>query len=127
MDILTLIGVLMGFGLLGFSIATGNGGMALFIDLPSMMIVFGGTIAVFLMNFTIPDLKALVPVFMRTLMFQLSTPAEEIQRVVSYATLARWISSAGVESWNISVRMKTGTRAFKSGIVKFIRNTAIVP
>lgn len=98
MDILTLIGVLMGFGLLGFSIATGNGGMALFIDLPSMMIVFGGTIAVFLMNFTIPDLKALVPVFMRTLMFQLSTPAEEIQRVVSYATLARKEGLLALES-----------------------------
>ena len=98
MDILTLIGVLMGFGLLGFSIATGNGGMALFIDLPSMMIVFGGTIAVFLMNFTIPDLKALVPVFMRTLMFQLATPPEEIQRVVSYATLARKEGLLALES-----------------------------
>lgn len=98
MDILTLVGILMGFGLLGFSIATGNGGMALFIDFPSMMIVFGGTTAVFLMNFTIPDLKALVPVFMRTLMFRISTPTEEIDRVVSYATLARKEGLLALES-----------------------------
>ena len=89
MDILTVIGICMGFGLLGFSIATGNGGIALFIDPPSMMIVFGGTTAVFLMNFTIPDCKNLVPVFMRTFFFKLGSPAEEINRIVEFASLAR--------------------------------------
>jgi chemotaxis protein MotA len=89
MDILTVGGILLCFGILGYAISLGEGGISLFIDMPSVYLVFGGTIGVFLMNFTLPDLKALVPVFLRTLMFRLSTPAEEIQRVVSYATLAR--------------------------------------
>ena len=89
MDILTVIGICLGFGLLGFSIATGNGGLPLFIDVPSMTIVFGGTTAVFLMNFTIPDVKQLIPVFMRTFLFKLNTPADEIERIVDYAGVAR--------------------------------------
>ena len=89
MDILTVIGICLGFGLLGFSIATGNGGLPLFIDVPSMTIVFGGTTAVFLMNFTIPDVKQLVPVFLRTFLFKLNTPADEIDRIVDYAGVAR--------------------------------------
>ncbi|QDU70032.1 motility protein A [Engelhardtia mirabilis] len=97
MDFLTIIGIVMGFGLLGASIA-GGGGFGLFIDVPSMMIVGGGTIAVFLMNFTIPDLKALMPVFLRTFMFKLATPAEEITRVVEYATLARKEGLLALES-----------------------------
>ncbi len=89
MDILTVFGVLMGFGLLGYSIATGNGGLMLFVDFPSMMIVFGGTTAVFLMNFTIPDVKQLVPVFLRGFFFSLGTPAATIDRIIEYAGLAR--------------------------------------
>jgi len=89
MDILTIAGTLLVCGLLGFSIATGNGGIALFIDVPSMMIVFGGTTGVFMMNFTGPDCKALISVFMRTLMFKLNSTTEEIGRIVDYATLAR--------------------------------------
>ncbi len=89
MDILTVIGIVMGFGLLGFSIATGNGGIPLFIDVPSIMMVFGGTAAVFLMNFTVSDLKQLLPVFMRGFFFKLNSPADEIERIVTYAGVAR--------------------------------------
>jgi chemotaxis protein MotA len=89
MDIMTLVGTLIAVGLLTYSCATGPGGLALFIDIPSVMIVFGGTLGVFLMNFTIPDVKALVSVFLRTYLFKLNSPTEEIGRIVQYATLAR--------------------------------------
>ncbi len=89
MDITTVLGLLIGFGLVGFAIATGPGGVAIFLHGPSMMIVFGGTIAVTLINFPMADLKGLVKVILRTLLFKIPSPSEEIERVVEYANLAR--------------------------------------
>jgi chemotaxis protein MotA len=98
MDIMTLVGTLIACGLLGYSMAIGPGGLALFIDIPSVLIVFGGTLGVFLMNFTIPDAKAIVSVFLRTVLFKLPSPTEEITRVVQYATLARKEGLLALES-----------------------------
>jgi chemotaxis protein MotA len=89
MDFTTLLGLILGFGLVGFSMATGPGGLLIFIDVPSVMIVGGGTIAVTLINFPIGELKGLVKVMLRSLFFKIPSPAEEIERVVEYANLAR--------------------------------------
>ena len=42
MDITTVLGLILGFGLVLFSMATGPGGLIIFVDVPSMMIVGGG-------------------------------------------------------------------------------------
>lgn len=89
MDITTCIGLFLGFGLVGFSMASGPGGLVIFIHVSSMMIVFGGTISVTLINFPIGELKSLVKVAMTTLFFKVPSPTEEIERVVEYANLAR--------------------------------------
>lgn len=89
MDPLTLIGILSGFGLLLYSMMLGKGGVMLFVDIPSCIMVFGGTTAVFLMNFTVQDVKALMPVFIRSFLDKLPKPAEQIDRIVSLASLAR--------------------------------------
>ena len=46
--------------------ATGEGGIVIFLHVPSMLIVFGGTIAVTLMNFPLENIKELVKVTLRT-------------------------------------------------------------
>ena len=89
MDITTVLGLVLGFGLVGFSIATGPGGIAVFIHTGSIMIVFGGTIAVTLINFPMSELKGLISVMLRTLLFKIPSPSQEIERVVEYANLAR--------------------------------------
>ncbi len=89
MDITTLLGLILGFTLVGFAMATGPGGLVIFLHGPSMMIVFGGTIAVTLINFPMGELKGLVKVMMRSLFFKIPSPGEEISRVVEYANLAR--------------------------------------
>ena len=89
MDLSTLIGTLLAFGLVLVSMAGGSGGIASFIHAGSIMIVFGGTIGVIMMNFTLADVKGMVKVIMRTYLFKLNTPAEEIERVIEYANLAR--------------------------------------
>ena len=89
MDITTLLGTVLGFGLVGFAMATGEGGLPIFIHGPSMMIVGGGTIAVTLINFPLSEVKQLIKVSLRTLLFKQTAPADEIDRVVQYANLAR--------------------------------------
>jgi chemotaxis protein MotA len=89
MDIATVIGTLLAFGLVLSSMASGPGGLAIFVHVPSLMIVCGGTVAVIMMNFPMAGMRGLVKVIMRTYLFRLATPAQEIERVIEYANLAR--------------------------------------
>ena len=50
-DTLTLIGLLGGIVLLGFSMATGDGGLAIFWDFASVLITVGGSFAAVCMTF----------------------------------------------------------------------------
>lgn len=89
MDLATIIGTLLGFGLVIFSMATGPGGIAIFVHIPSMIIVFGGTVAVTMMCFQMVEIKSIVKVMLVTAIRKPMTPAEEIERIVEYANLAR--------------------------------------
>jgi len=89
MDLSTLIGTILGFVLVIGAMATGEGGLASFVNGPSLAIVFGGTIAVMMMNFPMGDVRGFVKVMLQTLFFRLSTPAQEIERIIEYANLAR--------------------------------------
>jgi chemotaxis protein MotA len=98
MDITTVIGTILGFSLVLFAMATGEGGLGAFLHGPSMMIVFGGTTAVVLMNFPLATVKGIVKVILRTLLFKLSAPSEEIDRIIEYANLARKEGLLALES-----------------------------
>lgn len=98
MDITTVVGLLLGVLLLGYSMAMGAGGIMLFVDVPSILIVGGGTAAVMLINYPSGDIKLLVAVSMRTLFFKLGNATDEIQRVIEYATLARKEGLLALES-----------------------------
>ena len=89
MDITTVVGMVMAIALLLWSLTAGAGGIGLFIDVPSMVMVGGGTIAVTLVSFRAGDLKGLVKVMFRTVLFKLPAPPDEIERIISYANLAR--------------------------------------
>lgn len=89
MDLTTVVGTVLAFGLILFAIASGQGGMTIFVDVPSVMIVGGGTLAVTLMSFPGHHLRSLVKVLLRSYLARLSSPAEEIERIVGFATLAR--------------------------------------
>ncbi|MAE28309.1 MAG: motility protein A [Planctomycetota bacterium] len=90
MDFTTIIGTLVAFGAVLTAMMMGEGGgLGTFLDVPSLALVFGGTIAVTLMNFPIGEIKQIVKVMMVTAMHKSTTPSEEIARIVSYANLAR--------------------------------------
>ncbi|MEW6073124.1 MAG: MotA/TolQ/ExbB proton channel family protein [Planctomycetota bacterium] len=89
MDITTIIGTLLGFGLVVIAMGMGGTELSIFLDIPSVVLVFGGTFAVILINFPLPVVKGLVKVILRTLLFKLTSPAQEIERIIEYANLAR--------------------------------------
>ncbi|MFC7786971.1 MULTISPECIES: flagellar motor protein MotP [unclassified Rossellomorea] len=59
LDVLTPIGVVVGFLFVAFAIITNAGitGFSSFIDLPSMFVVIGGLVAAMLVSFSIKELK----------------------------------------------------------------------
>ena len=98
MDITTVVGTILGFGLVLFAMSGGEGGLTIFINVPSLMIVGGGTVAVTLMNFPLDVIRGIIKVILRTFLFKLNTPSGEIDRIVSYANLARKEGLLALES-----------------------------
>lgn len=89
MDITTVIGMALAWVLLLWSLTAGGTPIGLFVDVPSLVMVAGGTVAVTLVNFRLDDVKGIVKVMMRAVLFRLPSPGQEIERIISYANLAR--------------------------------------
>lgn len=98
MDITTVLGLLLAFGVVGWSMGSGEGGLALFYNLPSILIVVGGSLGVTIANFTLEDLKGVMKVFLKSVLYKSSTPQREIDRIVEYANLARKDGLLALES-----------------------------
>lgn len=81
MDIASLIGVLLGWVLVIVAIIMG-GPLGIFVDVPSIMIVFGGTIAASLMCFKLQSVLGVIGICKKVLLYPLPTPTEEIERIV---------------------------------------------
>ncbi|RME81769.1 MAG: motility protein A, partial [Zetaproteobacteria bacterium] len=86
MDIATLIGIVAAFGLVLFAIGSG---ISSFIDPPSLMIVVGGTVGVFLVGYPLPKALGLVQVIIKTFLYKVDDPAEVIQKLVELAQVVR--------------------------------------
>jgi chemotaxis protein MotA len=98
MDLNTIIGAGLAFILIIVAMAVGPGGVMIFVHIPSMVIVLGGTIAVTMLAFPISDLKPIIKVMLIAAMRKQSTPTEEIDRIVNYANLARKEGLLALES-----------------------------
>lgn len=88
MDIGSLIGVLLGWVLVLSAIIMG-GPLGIFIDVPSIMIVFGGTIASTLVCFKLKSAMGLMGICKKVMLYPLPSPTEEIERIVGFSNLAR--------------------------------------
>lgn len=88
MDIATLVGIVLGCGLILFAMASGAG-IAAFIDIPSMAIVIGGTLAATLISFPLGKVIGVAKVLKKTFMYPLPSAQEEIERMADFAYVAR--------------------------------------
>ncbi|NOR65444.1 MAG: motility protein A [Candidatus Scalindua sp.] len=91
MDIATPAGLLIGFVLLIISVIMGGGvsGIAAFINIPSMMIVIGGTICATLVRYPLQRVTGVISLIMKTIFVKLSSPQVEMQNLIEYAKIAR--------------------------------------
>jgi chemotaxis protein MotA len=88
MDIATVIGLILGGGLVAW-IIVGGGNLALFLDAPSLAIVVGGTIATTLISFPMKQVLNVMKVVRHAFFSKPADPRALIKDLVRYAEVAR--------------------------------------
>lgn len=88
MDLATLIGMVGAIGFIVMAMILG-GELGMFVDVPSILIVFGGSTFVVLSNFTMGQFFGIGKVMGKAFMFKIETPDELIDKIVEMADAAR--------------------------------------
>jgi len=88
LDIATLIGIIVSFGLVIISILMGGEG-AWFINAPSLMIVFGGTMGATLLAYPLSDVLSVFKVARNVFMHKSQSVSELIPLITGFAKKAR--------------------------------------
>ncbi|MEF2144101.1 MAG: MotA/TolQ/ExbB proton channel family protein [Desulfovibrionaceae bacterium] len=96
MDIATLIGLVGALGLIVATIVLG-GNVGGFLDVPSMVVVIGGTFAVAFVMFPLGVVISTAKVIMKTIMFQSQDPHQIIRKIIELADKARKESLVALE------------------------------
>lgn len=91
MDIATLLGYVLGLGLILWSMSHGGGlaALKLFVHPPAAAVVCGGSFAAILIHFPLSDVKNLFKIILKNFLNRIPEPTEEIDRIIEYANLAR--------------------------------------
>ncbi len=123
MDLATLIGLLGAFGIMGAAIAMG-GSFMIFVNMPSVLIVVGGTLLVVLMKFPMANMLGAFKVAMKAFLHKAEDPNELIRQGVELANIARKSGVLGLE--NVEIQndfMKRGVQLCVDGHdPAFVRN-----
>jgi chemotaxis protein MotA len=99
MDISTLLGFVLGLGLILWSMAHGGiQGLALFVHGPAAAVVVGGSLAAICIHFPLSDVKNLAKVILKNFLHKVPSPTQEIERIIGYANLARRDGLLALES-----------------------------
>ena len=96
LDLSTLTGVIGGFALISVAVFLG-GSIDRFLDLPALLIVFGGTAFVTAISYGLGGFAAIPGVFMQTLVYTADKPQAAAQRVLLLALEARQHGPLGLD------------------------------
>lgn len=88
MDLATLIGIISGFGILIVAIGSQPGGST-FVNIPSMLIVVGGTLAATFITFPLKDVLSAINVARKAFMHQAASPEKLIDQMIELSRKAR--------------------------------------
>ncbi len=88
MDIATILGIISGLGLIVAAIL-GNGKLSTFIDIPSLMIVIGGTFAAIFVNFALNEVLGVMGVVRKAFTQSANSPTDIIELFVDLSKRAR--------------------------------------
>jgi len=114
-DLATLIGLIIAWLLVIGTIAMGSGALV-FINIPSLVIVVGGTIAVVMMRFTLGQFIGSIKMAMKAFLYKAETAEELITSVVELAGIARKEGLLALEGQEINNPvLATGIRMLVDG------------
>lgn len=88
MDLATLIGILGAFAIVITAMALG-GSILVFVNIPSLLVVFGGTLFAVLMKFNLGDFLSAIKVAAKAFKFKLDSQDDLIDQIVELADAAR--------------------------------------
>jgi len=88
LDLATIVGLISGFGLVATAIVI-DGSPGSFINIPGVLIVIGGTIAVVTMCFSVKEMLQSVGVIAKTISYRVQDPSDAATQVLQIAELAR--------------------------------------
>ncbi len=88
MDLSSIIGVVSGLGFVVMGILLGSG-LMLFWNLPSVVIVIGGSLAATMIGFPLSDVLSIFKVTMKVFMFKIEKPENIIANLVEISNKAR--------------------------------------
>lgn len=88
MDLATLIGLIGAFAVVATSIMLG-GSASTFVNVPSLTVVFGGTIMVTMMKFSLGEFLGAASIALKAFLYKPSAPEELIEKAVELAKTAR--------------------------------------
>ena len=88
MDLATLIGMVGAIGFVVMAMVLG-GNLEMFINIPSILIVFGGSIFVVLSQYTLNQFFGAGKIAAKAFMFKIESPEDLIQKIVEMADAAR--------------------------------------
>ena len=90
MDLATVIGLIATIGMMGWAMhVSSSGNLGMFADLPSAIIVFGGSATVVVMKFTLSQLGASFKAVGKAFIFKMESPEALIEKAVQLADSAR--------------------------------------
>lgn len=118
MDLATLIGIIAGIALVGSAMVMG-GGLGGFIDVPSMLIVFGGTIAATLINFPLGQFLSAIRVAMKLLFAKEENGLDIIKSYIQLAVIVRKEGQLALEEASKTVEhpfMRKGLMLVADGV-----------
>ncbi|MCH1920476.1 flagellar motor protein PomA [Shewanella sp. A3A] len=101
MDLATIIGLIGGFGFVIGAMAT-SGGIGIFIDTASILIVVAGSMFVVMMKFNLKQFLGAVKIAIKAFMFKLDKPESLIEQSVTMADAARKGGFLALEEAQIS-------------------------
>ena len=101
MDIASLVGILAAFGIIGASISMG-GPFIIFVNVPSILVVVGGTFGVTLMRVTLADFLGSFKVGLKAFFYKMDNPENLIEEAVEMANIARKEGLLALEGREIS-------------------------
>lgn len=88
MDFATIIGIISGLGLVVWAILS-NSGLEIFINIPSLAVVFGGTIAATFIAYPINEVLRVLAILKKAFFSKYDKPGGQIKEMVEISTTAR--------------------------------------